>query len=113
MSFNTKKYNPKFPKRPSLVCPNFRQLGCPEFQHKSRNLMSKIGTLKCPDFGTVWNRDVPISDIHCNTFCSGDHGGDSKEELSAALYMYSKKNNYKGFSETTSVSQVNFEQSLQ
>ena len=39
-------------------------------------------------------------------FISGDHGGDSQEELSAALYMYSKKNTFKGFSETTSVNQV-------
>jgi len=37
----------------------------------------------------------------------GDHGGDSKEELSAALYIYSKKNNFKGLgSETVSVNQV-------
>ena len=38
---------------------------------------------------------------------AGDHGGDSSEELSAALYIYSKKNNFKGLgSETVTVNQV-------
>ena len=32
---------------------NFGQLGCPDFEHKSCNLMSEIGTLNCPDFGTL------------------------------------------------------------
>ena len=58
-------YDPKFPKRPGIVCPDFRQLGCPNFEHKSRNLMPEIGTLKCPNSNTVWNQDVPISDIQC------------------------------------------------
>ena len=40
----------------------------------------------------------------------GDHGGDSQEELSAALYMFSKKNFYKTFNgDTTSVNQVSVE----
>ena len=48
--FISKNYDPKFPNQPSLVCPIFRQLDCPDFVQKSRNLMSEIGTLQCPDF---------------------------------------------------------------
>ena len=48
-----KNYNPTFPKLPRLVCPDFRQLGCLDLEHKSCNLMSEIGTIKCPDFDTV------------------------------------------------------------
>ena len=35
-------YNPRFPKQPSLVGPDFGQLGCPDFEHKSCNLMPEI-----------------------------------------------------------------------
>ncbi len=37
---------------------------------------------------------------------TGDHGGDSEEELSAALYVYSKKNLLKPIKETITVNQV-------
>ena len=46
-------YDLKLPKQPSLICPDFGQLGCPNFKNKSQNLMSEIETLKCPNFGTV------------------------------------------------------------
>ena len=43
----------------------------------------------------------------------GDHGGDSVEELSAALYIYSKKNKFQGLSsETVTVNQVSLLDSL-
>jgi len=39
---------------------------------------------------------------------TGDHGGDSAEELSAALFVYSKKTFLKPLKETVTVNQVDF-----
>ena len=50
-------YDSQFSKGPSLVGPNFGQLGCPYFKHKSCKLLSEIGTLKSrfQTFTVQWN----------------------------------------------------------